>query len=181
MITIPFWAGELALALIWLAVRVCIWLKNKKIDWKREALLLLMFINLAVLLRFTFFPFGTVDGHVQPLIFEADKVLPLRINWIPYVHLFYFESRRDLLVNLIGNTAMFIPSGFILPILYKRLNSFWKVLAAGAGISLCIELLQLPFHVRATDVDDLILNTAGVAIGYGIYALVRAIRRKKKP
>ena len=181
MITIPFWLGELALALIWLAVRVCIWLKNKKIDWKREALLLLMFINLAVLLRFTFFPFGTVDDHVQPLIFEADKVLPLRINWIPYVHLFYFESRRDLLLNLIGNTAMFIPSGFILPILYKRLNSFWKVLAAGAGISLCIELLQLPFHVRATDVDDLILNTVGVAIGYGIYALVRAIRRKKKP
>ena len=181
MITIPFWLGELALALIWLAVRVCIWLKNKKIDWKREALLLLMFINLAVLFRFTFFPFGTVDGHVQPLIFEADKVLPLRINWIPYVHLFYFESRRDLLLNLIGNTAMFIPSGFILPILYKRLNSFWKVLAAGAGISLCIELLQLPFHVRATDVDDLILNTVGVAIGYGIYALVRAIRRKKKP
>ncbi len=173
--------GELALALIWLAVLVCIWLKNKKIDWKREALLLLMFINLAVLLRFTFFPFGTVDGHVQPLTFEGDRVLPLRINWIPYVHLFYFESRRDLLLNLIGNTAMFIPSGIILPILYKRLNSFWKVLAAGAGISLCIELLQLPFHVRATDVDDLILNTVGVAIGYGIYALVRAIRRKKKP
>ena len=49
-------------------------------------------------------------------------------------------------------------------------------LAAGAGISLCIEILQLPFAVRASDIDDLILNTAGVMAGYGIYALFRHIR-----
>ena len=46
------------------------------------------------------------------------------------------------------------------------------------------ELLQLPFFDRATDIDDLILNTAGCAAGYLIYAAVRrilhSIRTKKR-
>ena len=67
---------------------------------------------------------------------------------------------------------MFIPTGIIMPILYKRLDCFWKVLLAGAGLSFVIELIQLLFPGSVTDIDDLILNTAGVAIGYGIYRLV---------
>ena len=62
-----------------------------------------------------------------------------------------------------------------MPIVYKRLDYFGKVIAAGAFISLCVELIQLPFADRVSDVDDLILNTLGVAIGYGIYKLIRAI------
>ena len=72
---------------------------------------------------------------------------------------------------------MFIPSWIVLPIIYKKLNSFWKVLAAGAMISICIEIIQLPFSVRVSDVDDLILNALGVAIGYGIYAAVKHLKR----
>ena len=98
-------------------------------------------------------------------------MLPLRINLIPLVHLFEYGSVRDMIWNVIGNTAMFIPSGIILPVVYRKLNSFWKVIAVGALISLCIELLQLPFASRASDIDDLILNTLGVAAGYGIYAI----------
>jgi glycopeptide antibiotics resistance protein len=75
---------------------------------------------------------------------------------------------------------MFIPSGIVLPIIYKRLDTFLKVLLAGGSISLCIEVIQLPFSVRATDIDDLILNVVGVVMGYGIYALIRYIRRAKK-
>ena len=89
----------------------------------------------------------------------------------------FYDNKRDLLLNVIGNTAMFIPSGIILPLIYKNLNSFWKVVATGTMISLCIEIIQLPFSVRASDVDDLILNTLGVAIGYGIYAAVKHLRR----
>ena len=75
---------------------------------------------------------------------------------------------------------LFVPSGIILPIVYKRLNTFWKVLLAGIGISLCIEIIQLPFSVRATDIDDLILNTIGVIVGYGIVTLIRCLRRTKQ-
>ena len=176
MIEISFPAAELILAAVWLAFRIAVWIRNRQIRWKREAVLLLMYINLAVLLRITFFPMARVNGHVQPLVFDASAVFPFWINWVPFVHLFDFASKRDLLVNVIGNAAMFVPTGILLPVVFRRLDRFPKVLLAGAGLSLCIELLQLPFSVRASDVDDLILNTLGVIVGYGIYALFR--RRK---
>ena len=176
MLEIPFLLLEAIYTVVWLVLRICVWMKQKHIDWKREALLLLMYVNLAVIIRFAFFPLSRADGRVQPLVFDAAAALPFRVNFIPMVNLLDYDNKRDLLFNVIGNTAMFIPSGIILPILYRRLNSFWKVLAAGVGISLCIEIIQLPFSARATDLDDLILNTLGVMAGYGIYALVRALR-----
>ena len=86
---------------------------------------------------------------------------------------------KEALLNLIGNTAMFIPLGIVWPAVFKRLNTHGKVIAAGVGISLTIEILQLPFFNRATDIDDLILNSAGFLMGYGIYlAVVRRILSK---
>lgn len=82
--------------------------------------------------------------------------------------------------NAAGNAALFIPTGILLPVVYKKLNSFGKVVAAGAFISLCIEILQLPFASRASDIDDIILNTLGVVIGYGIYALVKKLRAARR-
>ena len=176
MLEIPFLLLEAIYTVVWLVLRICVWMKQKHIDWKREALLLLMYVNLAVIIRFAFFPLSWADGCVQPLVFDAATALPFRVNFIPMVNLLDYDNKRDLLFNVIGNAAMFIPSGIILPILYRRLDSFWKVLAAGVSISLCIEIIQLPFSARATDLDDLILNTLGVMTGYGIYALVRALR-----
>ena len=97
------------------------------------------------------------------------------------MHLLEYDSKKELLLNLIGNTAMFIPSGIVLPMIYKNLNSFRKVIGAGALISLCIEIFQLPFFERATDVDDLLLNTFGAAIGCLIYMLVhKSVKRKRE-
>ncbi len=179
LIEISFLAAEITFVAIWLFVRICVWIRQRRLDWKREAILLLMFINLAVIIRFVFFPRALAAGRVQPLVFEAAKILPLRINLIPLVHLFEYRSVRDMIWNVVGNTAMFIPSGIILPVVYRKLNRFWKVTAVGALISLCIEFLQLPFASRASDIDDLILNTLGTAAGYGIFAFFRRFWLRK--
>ena len=175
---ISFLAAELFFSVIWLIVRIMICVKQKSVDWKRESLLLLMFVNLAVIIRYAFFPRDLIDGHVQPLVFEAEKMLPLRVNLCPFVHLLDYDNARDIVWNVAGNSAMYIPTGVILPFLYKKLDTFWKVIAVGAILSLCIEILQLPFASRASDVDDLILNTFGVAVGYGIYAIINRVRSK---
>ena len=169
---VSFFTGELIYTLIYLAVRVVLGIYRRKVDWKREAWLLLLYVNLAVLIRFTFYPFSRVDGKVQPLLFDPSAVFPLRVNLMPLAHLLWFDTKRDLLLNLIGNVCMFIPSG--------RLDSFLKVIAAGAFISVCVEILQLPFAERASDIDDVILNTLGVAIGYMIYAAVRKVCRRMR-
>ena len=135
-----------------------------------------MLINLLVIYRMTFHPFSKVDGQVQPRIFDAATAFPFRTNLVPFVNLGDYEIKSEMLLNLIGNCAMFIPTGIIVPLLYPRLKSFKKTVLTGFLISLTIDIIQLPFAVRCSDVDDLILNTAGCIIGYGIYALAK--RRK---
>lgn len=179
MTEVSFLSALTALTIIWIIVRGIVCLKNKRLDVKRELVLLLMYINLAVIMRFTFFPMALQNGSIAPLVFYKDEVFPFWINLIPFVNLFDYEELRYLLVNVIGNTLMFVPSGVIFPCLFKRLDTFLKVVLAGAGVSLCIEILQLPFSVRASDIDDLILNTSGVIIGYGVYALAKKLKTKK--
>ena len=176
MLTIPFLAAELLFAAIWLLARTIIWVKQKSIDWKREAILLLMFINLAVIIRYVFFPRELLDGHIQPIVFDAAEAFPFRINLRPFERLFDYYYRRDFIWNVFGNAALFVPTGIILPVLYRSLDSFWKVVLAGAFISLCVEILQLPLASRSSDVDDLILNTLGVIAGYLIYTIIKLLK-----
>ena len=96
------------------------------------------------------------------------------------IYLFDYPTMREALLNLIGNVTMFIPVGIVWPIVFKDLDKPWKVIAAGVGFSLIIEILQLPFFDRLSDIDDLILNSAGYLIGYGIVLLVRACRKRKQ-
>ena len=178
MIEIPFLLTEVLFAAVWLLLRLCVWVKNRRIDWKREAVLLLMYVNLAVIIRFSFFPMSLLNGKVRPLLFDPARGFPFRANLVPFVLLFDYDIKRELLANVIGNFSMFIPSGAVLPIVYRKLDSFRKVAGAGILLSLCIEILQLPFFQRTTDIDDLILNTAGVMVGYGIYSLVRKAAKR---
>ena len=177
MIKISLLTGELCFTVLWILSRGIIWMQQKKVVWKREALLLLMYINLAVLIRFVFYPFFTVNGEVQPLIINMSSLQPLRVNFIPLVNILDYDIKREAAINIIGNISMFIPTGVIMPILYKRLDCFWKVLLAGAGLSFVIEVIQLLFPGSVTDIDDLILNTLGVAVGYGIYAACKRLER----
>ena len=165
---------------LWITVRATVWAKERNISLKREAVLILVYICLVVVARFTFFPFSRVDGRIQPLVFDSSSWFPFRINLLPFVYLMDYPSRREALLNLIGNTAMFLPLGIVWPAVYKKLDDHWKVIAAGAGLSLIIELLQLPFFDRVSDIDDLILNTAGFVTGYLIYLLTRRLARHKK-
>lgn len=177
MIEISFWTGELIFTAIWLIARTAVWLRRGGIDWKREVLLLLMYVNLFVLIRIVFFPLERLGGKIQPLLLDPEAMFPPRVKLIPFVTLFRYDTGSDMLLNVIGNVAIFIPTGIILPVLYEKLDTFWKVVLTGFCISLCIEILQLPFSARMTDADDLILNTLGTAIGFAIYVLIK----KKTP
>lgn len=180
MIPISYTSVMIGITLLWIMIRAAVCCKTKNFNWKREAQLILVYICIVVVARFTFFPFSKVDGKIQPLIFDSANWLNFRINLLPFVYLMDYEIRREALINVIGNTAMFIPLGIVWPCVYKELNTPVKAIAAGAGFSLLIEILQLPFYDRVSDVDDLILNSLGFILGYLIYLLARAIKRATK-
>ena len=178
MIAITYGQMVLAISVLWLLIRGAMCIKNKCIVWKRELQLLFVYICIVVVVRFTFCPFGTVAGKIQPLLFDADRILPFWLNLKPFVYLFDYPTMREALLNLIGNTLMFLPLGIVWPAVFWQLNTHGKVIGAGFGVSLTIEILQLPFFGRSTDIDDLILNTLGFLLGYGIYLLARKGKRK---
>lgn len=180
MVSISYTAMVTGISLLWLVARVLCFMKKKRIAWKRELLLLLVYICLIVVARFTFFPFSKVNGKIQPLIFDAAQAFPFRINLLPFVYLLDYPEKREIVLNIVGNITMFIPLGIIWPSVYRELNTHKKVIAAGAGVSLCVEILQLPFFDRVSDVDDLILNTLGFLAGYGLYCIVKKIKMRMK-
>ena len=177
MIAFSFAFGQCVVVAAWIIIRLAAYIKNRKINWKFEAKQVFFLINLLVIYRFIFHPFSKVDGQVQPLLFDIATAWPFRINLIPFVNLLEYDSKRDLLLNLIGNVAMFIPTGIMTPLIYRKLDSFKKTMLTGISISLVIEVIQLPFAVRASDVDDLILNTLGCLLGCGLLALIRGIKK----
>ena len=74
-------------------------------------------------------------------------------------------------VNLFGNVLMFVPLGFLLPLTFRKLTGLWKFLLATASLITAVELLQLFTLVGSCDIDDLILNLIGAALGYGLYRI----------
>lgn len=170
MLFIPYVYIAAVYTAIYLLVRAAVSIRNKKIDWKRERLHILMYINLLVIIYFTF----------SPLLLDLNEVFNCRINLIPFVYLLDYDVRAHMIYNVFGNIMMFVPTGIVLPVLYKRLDNFFKVAGTGLLISLAIEILQLPFADRTSDVDDLILNTLGVVIGYVLFVIMRYAKKPGK-
>lgn len=71
---------------------------------------------------------------------------------------------------------MLIPVGTIIPCLSKY-KKFAITIASGVSISLFIELLQLVTKRGLFEFDDIIHNTLGVIIGYGIYKLSCVLKK----
>ena len=176
---IYFYQVLVTISILWVLIRAFIIAKEKKLHLKRELQLLLVYVCYVVLARITLFPLETLNGKIQPLILYPDNVFPFNVNLQPFIHLFEYERLSSALINLIGNVTMFIPVGVIYPAIFKRLDSHLKVISAGVGLSLFIEIIQLPFFDRVSDVDDLILNSVGYITGYLIYLGFKALKRKK--
>lgn len=79
---------------------------------------------------------------------------------------------------LVGNVLAFAPFGVFLPLRWPTRRSLISVVAAGIAISLALEAVQLGLSLligapyRVADVDDVIINVLGVALGYGLYRAI---------
>lgn len=126
---------------------------------KRKFWLNLLFIcYLAVLLRITVFRsgFGTHGfcsaGRINLKLFEEYIPLIQTRDWDRFIYLF------------IGNIIWFVPLGMYVQ--YRKIKGgiLWAAVL-GFALSLLIETMQYLFGTGISELDDLILNTAGAVLG----------------
>lgn len=154
-----------ALLLAFFAVVICsilLFFAKKRFDTKyqgtktfpmKKMLLVLVFVAYIVVLLCSTILRGTYGGGLSLHLFSG---------WIEAWNNFSIKSWLNLLLNI----ALFIPLGFLLPLLSKKFENPLLSFGTGFGTSLAIEVLQLFMKRGLFDVDDLFTNTLGNFIGY---------------
>ena len=123
-------------------------------------ILFVIYIGLLVYFLFLSEEYGRTSFDQRIYRYNLTPFQEIKRFWI-YRHRVGFWVA---FLNLAGNVIGFLPFGFFLP-------------ALGFGLSLLVESIQLVFKVGCFDVDDLILNTLGVLLGYLSFWICNGIRR----
>jgi len=124
-------------------------------------------------------------------LFHLDREWGGAVNLEPFhtIRNFFIHYRRtqslSSLFNLLGNVAILVPLGVLLPLMFPALRRFWLFLPLAAVVSVGIEYIQWRTAAGVADVDDSILNFAGAAVGYILTRLCQMIyfwieKRKKR-
>jgi len=110
-------------------------------------------------------PYVTVPEHNTP---ELRPVLPVIQELGAGGHAWV------TVLQVVGNVVLFAPFGVLVPALVPWLRRGWRVILAGAAVSVLIELWQVTMsQVRHSDINDVITNTLGVALGWGVVVAAR--------
>ncbi|ETT66866.1 VanZ family protein [Paenibacillus sp. FSL H8-0457] len=123
------------------------------------------------ILYFLFFAFGRVG--------KADQIKGYTFIFLPD-DFFRLPGLSDLLHPTLmdfvgfGNVAAFIPFGILIPLLYR--TNFVRFMTLFVLSILVLETIQALTFLGSFDMNDLIQNSTGAAIGFGAYKL--GFRRK---
>lgn len=153
----------------------------KKSKPKRQPLVRFLFLVYALVLLWLLFgrSRGWTDGLTYRQMLQQNMnltpLLTIKNYWYVVRHGSDPALLRHCIINLVGNVVLFIPVGFWLVRIWPRLRNFFLFLATCAGLILLVEALQLFTLLGSFDVDDVILNLAGMSMGYFLCLL----RRKK--
>lgn len=156
---------------IYLLIRLVYFKMNKnKMNYQKEIVLFILYAYFIALISQTI---------LISLPNNLSDLLPITTNtkintnaFLVFTHTYNSLKNNNynyLVINLIGNIIAFIPIGILIPMIYKR--KIFGVLIVGFLTSFTIETIQL-ILLRATDVDDIMLNVIGTFIGYLIFRFI---------
>lgn len=141
--------------------------KRQKMGW-------VLFLSYLALLSYLMF-FSEDFGRTNPNRGYAYNLAPFK-EIMRFITYYETLGMRAVVVNLAGNVIAFMPFGFFMPVVSRRSRGPVRIIFLGFGFSLMLETIQLVFKVGSFDVDDLILNTLGAAIGFFCYRRVQRFR-----
>lgn len=131
-----------------------IWLrfKNEQIFWFHRIVTLILGLYLTIVFALTVSP---VYGFSLSHFGNSINLVPLQV----------LNELNVNPMNFWGNILLFVPFGLFTVLLSNKCQKLYVSLFIGAGMSLLIEVLQA-FGTRSSDIDDVVLNTAGTLCGY---------------
>ncbi len=157
------WPMLIISVVIMVSVRITYLIKNReKFILYKELLMLVFAIYILCLFQVVTF---------------QDNSSFLSNNFIPFREILrYTPTSRLFWKNVIGNMIMFLPFGFFISY-YINPDNINIPLILTLIASASIEIVQLIIG-RVFDIDDIILNLIGGALGYTIYNIMRRIGEK---
>ncbi|BCB05177.1 VanZ family protein [Bacillus sp. KH172YL63] len=140
---------------------------------KQHTIFIILFLfYLFVLLVVSFVGLGFGMNHLRTINYEEvnNNFVPLK-TMIGYVFNIDHYNFDTWFYNTFGIVILFMPLGFLLPKVFSNLNTLKNVLFFTLVLSLCIEVFQYLTKLGVLDVDDVILNLIGAALGYLIFKI----------
>lgn len=105
----------------------------------------------------------------------------LPATWIPLLQIWRIVTNAETSVyadigQVVGNIVLFVPLGWLLPMISARLRTPARAVAMAAACSIVIELTQLfALRGRSPATDDVLLNTFGALVGAIMFFAPRAL------
>ena len=78
----------------------------------------------------------------------------------------------ELRTQILGNIIAFLPWGILFPLTSEKARSLRVTILGAFLLSTAIELMQLIFKCGLCEIDDILNNTLGAFIGYGIIVVI---------
>ena len=146
---------------------------------------LLLILSIVLIVFFTLIVRETME--VRHSGNRGISLVPFR----GFAAMFKEDDRSHYFWQIFLNILLFVPFGYALTsVLNKnctdhkkhcKLNAWLFILAAGFALSLLIEIFQYVTSRGYSEVDDVINNTIGTAIGYLVYKqFMRFCKNRKK-
>lgn len=164
--TIAFSAGFIVL-IFWIIISSV----TKKLT-SRKILISLFIVYITLVASITIFPVR-IDPEIWVKTNKSIRLIPFST-----ITEFLASPTFDTVVlQIFGNILMTVPYGVVMPFLVKR-KRWYHYLIYTLAFPLAIELSQLIIcsltnsFYRTFDIDDIILNSIGILIGYGIYKIL---------
>lgn len=112
-------------------------------------------------------PFRSIETLIENMIYSSEY-----LNW--------YQNLGIEIDFIIGNTLLFLPFGFLIPAVFKKIDKYYKIFGVSLATVLLVEIMQVVLNVGSFDMDDVIYNVLGSILGYGIYLIYLSIFIKRE-
>ena len=113
-------------------------------------------------------------AYVTVIVFVT--VISRQMGYLRHIEIIPFSKKGGfsyVIFYAIINLIVFLPLGYLLPTIFKRMRLKKKIIVVGFTSSFCIEIMQYILACGDSQTEDLIMNTVGCALGYRLWQKIR--------